>query len=141
MLIVRSIDGFHHVDSRLRSEDEEIDIRVRNQSPDIFWQNFHTPYMLLECKNWSRPVGKDEFVLFHDKLRSRYGKVKLGFFVTTATFTKGFLSTRQTARKDDVLMVCIDGAGLERLVESNDRNETLKELCDRAVIEANGGSH
>lgn len=112
---------------------------IRNESRDRFWQQ-ESPYILVECKNWSRPAGRSELVIFQDKLARRFGRAKLGFFVAPGGFTTGFLDGRRHEGQGDILVVCIGPEGLETLVTSHDRNAALKELHDRAIIDANGGS-
>lgn len=140
LLLFRSIDGFQNISTRRKSEYEEIDLMIRNESPDPFWSR-ESPYILVECKNWSRPVGRDQLDIFRAKLERRFGRAKLGFFVAAGGFTKGFLGSRMHAGQGDVLVVCVGPEGLAQLVASTDRNATLKELHDRAIVEVNGGSH
>lgn len=140
ILLFRSIHGFRHVNVRRKSEDEEIDLVIRNESSDPLWFR-ESSYILVECKNWSRPVDPREFDRFQSKLERRFGRARLGFFVAAAGFTKGFHSTRQAERKGSVLVVCIAPQDLQQLVASSDRNETLKQIHGKAIVEANGEHH
>jgi CheY-like chemotaxis protein len=137
LLVLRSIPGFRHVSEHRSSEDEEIDIVVRNESTDPIWSK-ESPYLLVECKNWSRPVPAREFDRFQSKLERRYGRARLGLFVAAGGFTAGFHTERQAERKGDVLVTCIGPEDLAELVMSRDRNETLKAFHDRAVVEGKG---
>jgi CheY-like chemotaxis protein len=137
--VFRSIDGFFVSDNRRRSEDEEIDLVIRNESTDPLWAK-ESPYFLVECKSWSKPCGRAEFDAFHQKLHRRFKRAKLGFFVAPGGVTEGFRSARSAERKGDAFVVCIGSDGLRQLVESGDRNQTLKGFHDRAVVDANGGS-
>lgn len=138
-LVFRSIEGFHAVSTRRRSEDEEIDIVIRNESTDPTWAR-ESPYILVECKNWSRPVRPQELTHFQAKLERRFGRARLGFFVAPGGFTKGFHNFRRDGRgrNDGILVVCIGPEELAELVASTDRNATLKQLHDRSIVEANG---
>lgn len=138
-LLYRSIAGSHVAGSRRQSEDEEIDLVIRNGSSDPLWAR-ESPYFLVECKNWTRPVDRLEFDAFYQKLERRFGRARLGFFIAPGGFTEGFRSARQAERKGDAFVVCIDRQGLVTLIESSDRNHTLKEFHDRAMVHANGGS-
>jgi CheY-like chemotaxis protein len=137
-LLFRSIDGFHTIERRRRSEDEEIDLVIQTDPKHAsFWAREST-YILVECKNWSRPVGPEPFDRFQNKLQRRFGRAKLGFFVATGGFAAGFHSTRQTERKGDVLVVCIGPEDLATLVAAGDRDAVLKQFHARAIIDANG---
>ena len=124
VLIYSTIDGFIP-SHRIKTETEEIDISVRNESKDFFWSKF-TPFILIECKNWSTDCGKNEVVSFHSKLINRFGLSRLGFLVSIngfrTTVTKEILRGSQT----EFLVVPIDGKMLEGLVLSKDRSELLK---------------
>lgn len=130
-LLLRSIPGFV-VTSRKRGLDEEIDLIVRNEATDPWWGK-EGPYLLVECKNWSRPCDPKELSHFVDKPRSRFDRAKLGFFVAAGGFTKGFDSWLGKRRESNLLVVPIDHTDLERLVLAPDRSEALKELHQRTV--------
>jgi CheY-like chemotaxis protein len=85
VLLFRSIEGFQGVSTRRKSEDEEIELVIRNESPDSFWAR-ESPYILVECKNWSRPVDPAACDRFQGKLERRFGRARLGFFVAAAGF-------------------------------------------------------
>jgi CheY-like chemotaxis protein len=136
-LLLRSIAGFRVGKLRRRSQDEEIDIVVRNESHQ--WRK-ESMFILVECKNWSEPVGPDDYDRFYRKLERRYGRAKLGFFIAAAGFTRGFKESQRIDSTKELLVVCVGPDELERLVKANDRSELLKELHERAIIEGNGNS-
>lgn len=131
-LLLTRIRGFV-VAARQRGADEEFDLLVRNESSDGFWSK-ESPYILVECKNWSAKVGPDELDRFTNKLLRRYGRTRLGFFVAASGFTEGFEATRQTERRDGALVVPITGEDLDVLVHELDTGEALKALHQRAVV-------
>jgi len=61
---VSLFDDWKVVNKNLRTEAEEIDIMIQNNVLGVKWGD----PILVECKNWSKPIGKDEIVLFLDKL-------------------------------------------------------------------------
>jgi CheY-like chemotaxis protein len=133
-LLLTQIRGFV-VAARQRGADEEFDILVRNESPDSFWSK-ESPYILVECKNWSSKVGPDELDRFRNKLRRRYARTRLGFFVAASGFTEGFETTLLAAREGDVLVVPVTGQDLDALVKAPDLAEVLKALHQGAVVGA-----
>lgn len=130
-LLLKSIPGFV-VKSRRRGRDEELDLLVRNESTDLVWSK-DSQYFLVECKNWSRPCDPKELSHFVDKLRSRFGRAKLGFFVAAGGFTEGFHSWLAKRRESSHLVIPIDRTNLQKLVEASDRSEFLKELHQRTI--------
>jgi CheY-like chemotaxis protein len=134
-LLLAQVTGFI-VAARQRGADEEFDMLVRNEPPDPLWAK-ESPYILVECKNWSSKVGPDELDRFRNKLRRRYDRTRLGFFVAANGFTGGFESSLQAAREGDVLVVPVNGDDLGALVQAPHVSEALKALHQRAVV---GGS-
>jgi len=67
VLLVKMIEGLDVIKVNVNTETEEIDIIVKNESRDSFWQRLPTPF-LIECKNWSKPVGAKEIRDFDGKM-------------------------------------------------------------------------
>lgn len=133
-LLFKSIPGFERTQTNLKSLDEQIDILIFNESTDPFWQQAQSQYFLGECKNWSKPVEPKELDRFRNEARRRFGRCRLGFFISISGFTQGFESTLAAAREGDVLIVPVDAAALEELVLAKDRNAKLKDLHSRALV-------
>lgn len=137
VLLFKSIRGFGGVSTRRRSDIEEIDLVIPNESPDPLWQK-EGSYLLGECKNWSSRVGRAEFDAFRGKLQRRFGRCRLGFFVATGGFTEPFLDVQESygTHPDGIVVVPIGPEDLARLVEASDRNAELRRLHERAVLPA-----
>lgn len=131
-LLLKSIPGFEVAD-RKRGLDEEFDLITRiDATTDSFWQQ-EGQYLIVECKNWSRPCDPKELHHLLGKLRLRFGRARLGFFVAPAGFTAGFQTTLAAMRLDHLLVVPIDRDDLERLVEAESRSDVLKALHQRTI--------
>src|SRR5437870_5007521 len=84
--LLASIEGFIVIGRDSNTATEEIDIVIRNQSREGAWQK-ESPIILVECKNWhAKRVGKNEFVLFKEKMENRVGRCELGFLICTENF-------------------------------------------------------
>lgn len=136
--IFKTLPGFSHITARAKNKDEEIDLIIRNESPDAFWSREGSQYILVECKNWSKPVGPDELIVFRNKLENRGARCRLGFFIALGGFTKGFDSHAATYRKDPLLIVPLSQEDMEHLVNTPDRNPLLKQFHQRAAMAGNG---
>lgn len=130
--ILSTIEGFCII-TRVRTQTEEIDIIVRNESKDKFWEK-QGLYIILECKNWSEKVGKDEIVLFRDKLDNRFNRCNLGFLVSVNGFWSTINKDNLRNSKGDILIVPIDGKNLEKLVVCEDKSEILKKFFEESVF-------
>ena len=121
------IEGFKIIE-RKRTKTEEIDIVIVNNSERNFWKS-ESNLILIECKNWDKPAGKNEYVAFREKLENRRGRAKLGFFVSTNGFAKTFTLEDMRNSKADLLIVPIDLEQIINIIEtSDDFTEELQTL-------------
>lgn len=135
---MRAVPGFEHAQVNRENELEEIDVLVQNRSSDPFWQR-EGGYVLVECKHWSKPVGAPELKAFRDKIEDRYGRASLGFFVALGGYASTTRLEELTRRGGRSLVVLLDAADLQRLVQGRDRDALLKEFHARAVMARGSG--
>jgi CheY-like chemotaxis protein len=123
--IFSTIPGWF-VQQRLRTRIDEIDLKVRNESPDEFWRNFG-PFILVECKNWrKRKPGRDALDSLLGKIRrARIGRPSLGFFVSVNGTPDTFSAALDHARNEDILVALIDREALLLLVRGEAPGESL----------------
>lgn len=131
-LLFSCVEGFYSTHS-VKTETEEIDITIRNESKDAFWTKF-TPFILVECKNWSSKCGKNEIVLFNEKLRNRYGTSDLGFLVSINGFTSTVKKEILRGSREDIVIVLISGKDLFQILNDSDRNECFKTFVTESVF-------
>ena len=79
-ILFSSIAGFR-VREHALTETEEIDLFIVNESEIPAFRE-EGPLILVECKNWSKKCGMDEFALFQSKMLNRGGRCTLGFLVS-----------------------------------------------------------
>jgi CheY-like chemotaxis protein len=136
-LLFKSISGLHRVWVRIRNEVEEIDLLVQNDSTDPFWQK-ESPYILVECKNWSTHVGAKEVLNLWAKMEGRHNRCRLAFFVAAGGFADSIRALQLQQARDERLIVLVGPGNLDELVRSRNRNAFLKEMHRRAAFP--GGS-
>ncbi len=136
LILWRSVPGFENTFPNQRSSNEEIDLVVENGSKDEIWRK-ESSYFLVECKNWTSKVDPKEVVWLREKLQTRQGRCKLGFFVAPYGFTAGAETALLKHSESGVMIVLLAKAELEQLVGaggSEQRNQVLKELVRQAVV-------
>lgn len=67
-------------------------------------------------------------------MENRVGRCELGFLVCTESFAETIEKEMLRSSKTNLLVVPIDGAGLQDLVESPHRSELLRTLLDKALL-------
>ncbi len=131
--LFNKVPGFEVIE-RVRTKTEEIDVFVSNCSADPFWSK-ESPLILIECKNWSSKCGKDELVLFRDKIKNRRGRAKLGFFISWNGFKRTFNLADLRTSQDDILIVPLDGDSIIQSVNDGDFGSNLKTWINRATLD------
>jgi len=124
--LLAPIEGLKVIRRDTRSSAEEVDLFVRNDSELSFWRKVDTPF-LVECKNWSKPIGAPE-------IRDLKGKmVNMGITsaflicikgITGSGHRDGLLEVRD-ARKDGKFIVPVVGADLELVASGCHPQELL----------------
>ena len=129
--LFEQVPGFS-VTGRLRTESEEIDISILNDSTEPRLRR-ESALLLAECKNWNAKCGKDEFVIFREKLENRNRRSSLGFLISwnglTSTVTKEMLR----GSREETLIVPITGEEIRTAVRNGDFLKELVACWDRAV--------
>ena len=126
----RSVPGFEDTRRNVKNFSEEIDLIVVNRSSDVFWQR-QGDLFLIECKNWSTKVDPKEIAHFVDKIESRSGRCKLGFFIAPMGFTEPARFALAKHANKHWALVLIEAAALKRLVDANSlqaRDRVLQDL-------------
>lgn len=125
------IDGFS-VTGRVRTDTEEIDISILNDSQDPRFRREEAE-LLVECKNWSKKCGKNEFVIFKEKVENRKQRCSLGFLVSWNGFADTVTREMLRGSRENTLIVPLDGAAIRSAVRSNSFPDVLNDAWHRAV--------
>ncbi|MBN1762309.1 MAG: restriction endonuclease [Methanomicrobia archaeon] len=126
-----SFDEGLKVDSQnFRTKDEEIDLLLKNKFEDHFWVQLNSPYIFVECKNWSSKVGSDEIKKFKGKLEDHRNLCRVGFFISINGFTKGDDIALIRAASQDKILSLIAGEDIQEFLYSQC---SLKEFLERLI--------
>jgi len=129
--LFEDVKGFT-INGRVRTATEEIDISILNDSPDPRLRR-ESALILAECKNWSGKCGKDEFVIFREKLENRNRRCTLGFLISWNGFATTVTKEMLRGSREDILIVPITGKEIRAAVREGDFMKILMECWDRAV--------
>jgi hypothetical protein len=75
------VPGFVVYERNVRTETEEIDLFVLNDSRDPVFSK-DGPIILVECKNWTAKPGRPEFSLLEGKIRNRYKRCTVAYLIS-----------------------------------------------------------
>ena len=126
-----AVDGFY-VRTNIRTANEEIDIDIRNESKDRFWDK-EQHFIIGECKNWSSNVERKEIDIFYNKIVNRNDRAKTGYFISWNGFSKGAKEELLRFSRDKYLIIPVDGIQIRQAILENRVEECLKEWYTNAV--------
>jgi len=119
-----SINGFE-INERVRTETEEIDILILNNSNESIW-NKESLLVLIECKNWSSKCGKNELVQFKEKIKNRYGRAKIGFLISWNGFNETIGKELLRSSQDDIIIIPVTGKEISEGMKAPDFGAVVK---------------
>lgn len=125
------IPGFS-VTGRIRTATEEIDISIVNDATEPRLRR-ESALILAECKNWTSKCGKDEFVIFREKLENRKRRCSLGFLISWNGFATTVTKEMLRGSREETLIVPITGQNIRAAVRSGDVLKELVSCWDAAV--------
>jgi len=129
--LFESVPGFA-VTSRIRTATEEIDISVLNDNPDPRFRR-ESAILLAECKNWSGKCGKNEFVLFKQKIANRSGRCSLGFLISWNGFRSTVTKELLRGSREQVLVIPMTGKEIREAVQDGDFLRVLTASWEKVV--------
>jgi hypothetical protein len=129
--LFETIPGFT-VTGRVRTETEEIDISILNDSTDPRLRR-ESAVILAECKNWTSKCGKNEFVVFRQKMENRTRRCSLGFLISWNGFTETVTKEMLRGSRESLLVVPLTGAALRTGLRDNNFARILTQCWDEAV--------
>lgn len=123
--------GFKEINRRvIDSSRNEIDLSIRNETKDPFLNKFGK-YIMVECKN--KPdynVGKNDFIIFNEKLKNSNGLSELGIIATTGGFAR---TTYLEAMRDSKIankILFLSNVEFLLLIQSENKIEDFKKIID-----------
>ena len=128
-----TVPGFS-ANGRVLTETEEIDVTITNGAMEHPVWSRESALLLAECKNWSTVCGKNEFVLFEDKLRNRAGRVSMGFLISWNGFADTIERSMLRGSRGDLLIVPLVGKDLRESVRNDSFAELLRERHQHAIL-------
>lgn len=122
-----SINGFDQ-----ETETEEIDLILLNNSDDPRFRR-ESAILIVECKNWTSKCGKNEFVIFKQKIENRSNRCSLGFLISWNGFADTITKEMLRGSREQPLVVLLDGKTIKQAVKNKDFFKTLTIAFDKAI--------
>jgi hypothetical protein len=110
------------LEKRVIQVDEELDLVLANSLTDPFWHALQSPLIIVECKNWSSPVGVPELRILESKMRDRGRLCRMGILVALNGVTKDVSDRLRDLQAQGLTVFILDRHDLEEIVG---RRETV----------------
>ena len=116
--------GLKVVGKNIRIEAEELDLVVKNEAEKIFWQRLETP-IIVECKNWTKPVGAREIRDLVQKMR----EVKTALLIAAhgVTSKDGAYYEIIEARKNKKFILVLDITDIDEILRGTNPEGIIQE--------------
>ena len=102
------------------TNDEEIDLIVKNNVARPFWQGLGSPLCFVECKNWTAPVGAGEIRNFEVKLQNHAPLARVGILVAPGGFTAEAFTTVKRSSRDPYTLALVTRDDLDGLAHGGE---------------------
>ena len=121
---VELFPGLESVGKNVRIEAEELDLVVKNENEKIFWQRIGSP-IIIECKNWTKPVGASEVRDLIQKMR----EVRTAFLIAAKGVTSkdGAYYEIIEARKKEKFILVFDSRDIDNITNGADPELVVRE--------------
>lgn len=129
LVLICAVDGLSLIGQDIRSAAEETDLLISNESNDVFWNRMGDP-ILIECKNWDKPVGASEIAVIDTKMdrkRARTGILLSKEGITGDKNRDAVLLIRENMSKYGRYLIVINEKDLIDIVDGTHPADKLKQ--------------
>jgi hypothetical protein len=135
LFLLSQISDFRVVEHNYRTDTEELDAVVQQGSTQgRVWSALAAPFLLLEAKNWSRPVDQREVSVLRIKMQGRRGSVRIGLLCGATGFTSDARDQELRFASESLTIVFIGPTELEAWVDADDPDDFLERLIRRDML-------
>ena len=119
-----------------RNHKDAFDLIIKNNISSPFIQSINSPIFLVECKNWTNPVGVEEARVFESKIRELGKRANLGIFVALNGVTPPFKKHINNLKRENYTILVITNREIEELTTSYnlDANEWIESIISNQMI-------
>jgi len=126
--------GFRIAKPNFKTKNEEIDILIKNKVLAPHWVSYNTPFIMIECKNWTEKIEAGHIRKFVTTIRNHEGYSNMGFYFAVNGFTSGCKDELIGLRNTPVSLALIDGDMIEAFLNGEkELREFLEENLSKSI--------
>jgi hypothetical protein len=123
--LFEQVPGFTVAGRNVNTETEEIDLVILNGSSDPIYSK-DGPLIIVECKNWTKKIGRPEFSSLETKILNRNNRCTLGFFVSWSGFAQTVTLEALRLSRERYVIICLDGSDVRQVALDGSFAEFLR---------------
>jgi hypothetical protein len=131
-LLFEAVEEFTVRECNARTETEEIDLVLDNKSKQSPWDR-EGALILVECKNWSKPCGKNEVTLFESKVKNRRDRCTVGFFIAWGGFADTAGTELLRSSRESWAIVLLEGSRVREAAMTGQFTQLLNDAWYEAI--------
>ena len=118
----------------IKTKSEEIDLLIRNKILSPHWVMYNSPFIMVECKNWSEKIEAKHIRDFISKIRNHEGYSTMGLYFSVNGFTSGCRDELVGLRNSPMKLALIDGNMIDKFLNSDfELREFLEESLSKSI--------
>ena len=130
--LFEQVPGFVVYERNVRTETEEIDLVILNDSHDPVFSK-DGPIILVECKNWTAKPGRPEFSQLEIKVRNRHERCTVAFFISWSGFAETTWREAMRVSRENYVIVCLTGSDVRIAALDGTFPEFLRQATFQAL--------
>ena len=133
-VLLSQVDGFEVRSRGVSNRTQQMDVMVHNRN--TAGALGRSEIVIAEAKNWNHPPGTTEYYALYRKIETKFGRSRLGYFVTIDRFTRGVELERLRDSKGEILVVPLDKRYLPELWRGLTAADNLTGRLEKATLDA-----
>ena len=118
-----------------RTDDEEIDLIIKNKVTDPFWNQLNSPHIFVECKNLISKMDAPDISRLKTKVIDHRNLSRVGICISANDFTSSSKSSQIRAGGQDFVLAFISGKDIDDFFESDIRIlPFLENVITRSIV-------
>lgn len=133
--LLSQVSDFTVVERDLRTDTEELDAVIQQRATQgRVWSGLGAPLILVEAKNWAKPVPQKEASAFRVKIDGRRRVIRLGLMFGASGFTSDALDQELRFASHEITIAFVNPDDLLNWIEADDGDDFLEKLVRRAML-------
>jgi hypothetical protein len=135
LFLLSQIQDFRVREHNYRTDTEELDgVIQQTATGGRLWAVMGAPFVLLEAKNWARPVDQPVVSVFRVKMQGRRRSTRIGLLCGATGFTSDARDQELRFASDELTIVFLGPKELETWIEADSGDDCLETIVRHSML-------